>query len=179
MSSFVRSYARRHKFPTKFVGIETPSYSDSTLGNEIPFPFIITDGYKLDLDDRNSFVADMIDTSNVAPDEENKFGYEIMDIPIPIRDIGDRLKDYIRSWKEGTIDEDSPIELYQPFSVMKIRPTNILIDQDVMESSSPPGNRMYSSDIQPVYVFHSPMTLVISVSGSPRYLTFFTKFQED
>jgi hypothetical protein len=84
MSSFLRSYARIHRFPTKFVGIETPAYDDSIVGDEMPFPFIITEGYKLDLDDRNSFVSDMIDISNVAPKEDTHNCFEIMDTPVPI-----------------------------------------------------------------------------------------------
>jgi hypothetical protein len=181
MSSSLRSTYTLIRTHTQFVGVESPSYEDSSLDDaETLFPFVVRNGGVLDIEYMNSFEQDMIDDLGNAPRDDTELSTMILSNPILVTSIGDNLKEYIRSWKNLTIDASSPITLFQPCRVIKVQQINYLnINEILVESNNPPAGQWYSTDPHVKCIFASPLTIVYKASGVNKYITLYSKIFED
>jgi len=186
MSSIVRQYAQTKTALTKFTLVDGPSYNSSSLGRDILFPFTWNNG-TLDINLIDDFQERMIDISGMSPSDECDFAVRQMGGPRVVRAIGNNFKNYIRSWREGTIDDNSPIDVYIQGVVMKVQMVNPidLNDSGVARvSTEAPTSNNYtvggpSNKYRTSYCFQQPLTLRIRESGVPTYITFRTSFDED
>jgi hypothetical protein len=133
----------------------------------------------------NNFQADMIDTcgqsfSDDGDEYEPDYSVSIAGNPILINDIGEKFKEYIRAWKYDEIDEDSEIKIYKSSSVIRVISSSIKSNNISFESDKPPiGINYSSSGLTSTYIFYTPLTIVIQVDDTPKYITMYSKIHED
>jgi hypothetical protein len=106
-----------------------------------------------------------------------------------VTSLGNNFKAYIRAWRDGTIDADSPIDMYvapQMFKVQEADPANIDANSSTSYkvSTLPPVSDNYTggsitNQYNTVYVFKTPLTFTIVESGVTNYITFRTLMDQE
>jgi hypothetical protein len=187
MTSIAGSFSKRQEGLTRFIKPESPCYDDS--GVDRLFPFVYRSG-ELDISyEGNSFKANMVDTTDVSPNNETGTIIYIMGGPRLVTSIGENFKAYIRAWRDGTIDAGSPIELYQPSQVMRVQEADM---NNITASSAesyiigelPPASDFYTAgspttNYYTTFVFKTPLTFTIIESGVTKYITFRTVLDQE
>lgn len=187
MSSFIRSKATVQTGLTRFHKPETPCYDTLTLIK--PFPFSYSNGV-LDISyEGNNFKSRMVDISGVDPDDESDISVRIIGAPHLATELGNNFKEYIRSWREATIDAGSAIEVYTPCQVIRVQEA-ARANVDASSSSAykistlAPASDNYiagteSNNYLTTYVFKTPLTFTIVEGGVTRYITFRTNLDQE
>jgi hypothetical protein len=137
----------------------------------------------------NTFEADMVTTTGQAPDSETDIAIQILSGPRLVTSLGNNFKAYIRAWRDGTIDPNSPINIYtnpQVIRVQEAQEANINANSgnSYKISSQPPASDTYptgevANDYQTKYVFKTPLTFTIIESGVTQYITFKTAIDQE
>jgi hypothetical protein len=109
-----------------------------------------------------------------------------------VNSLGNKFKEFIRSWRQDTIDEDSPINIYTKPSVMRVMVyaprLGVTHGRDIypatirggIEDTSPDSNKYYNNQcIYTTYVFKTPLVFTIVESGVTRYVIFQSDNGED
>jgi hypothetical protein len=182
MTSTLRSLTTPVRLATEFHRIETPSFNDGT--SDVPFPFSYSNG-TLEIEDKNNFNARMIDISGNSPNTEPDASVRLMGGLRLVERIGDNFKAYIRAWRSGTIDVDSPIEVYINGTVQRVQWVNEdnIGDGSYAISTTAPSGDTYTQFGNGVYnstwIFNKPLTITIIESGVTQYITFSSRLDED
>lgn len=188
MTSVLRSISQKKDALTRFVKIESVSFSDPGKG-DILFPFKYTNGV-LDISyDGNNFKSIMVDTLNSAPsDSETDVAYRLMGGLYLVTSLGSNFKEYVRAWRDGTIDVDSPIEVHLPSQITRVQEAdNRHLEDDVdsyLISVNPPSDDNYitgdaTNDFNTTFVFKTPLTFTIVESGVKKFITFRSMFDQE
>lgn len=189
MSSISRAYPKINQGLTRFAKPESPCYNDSGLDLDVLFPFSYSNGV-LDISySGNSFEADMVAVTGRAPDSETDVAVQIMSGPQLVTSLGDNFKAYIRSWRDGSIDAGSPINIYINPQVIRVQEAQFA-NVDANSGSSykistePPASDTYptgavANNYQVKYVFKTPLTFTILEGGVTQYITFRTAFDQE
>jgi hypothetical protein len=180
MTSIARSYYVRKEGLTTFVKPESPCYDNNTDIVLFPFSYL---NQELDITYAgNNFKQLMVDINNEQPRAETDIAVRIISGPLLVTSLGNNFKDYIRSWRSGTIDLNSPIEIYLAPEILRVQEgalANISAnsgDSWQISTSRPSGeNYITGTDItkyNTTYIFKSPLTFTIVEGGVTRYITF-------
>ena len=189
MSSISRFYPEVKQGLTRFLKPESPSYNDTGFNKDVLFPFSYSNGV-LDISySGNTFEADMVTTTNQGPDSETDIAIRIIGGPFLVTSLGSKFKDYVRAWRDGTIDAGSPIEIdVQPqiYRVQQADATNIDANSTYSYkiSSQKPSSDFYVTGstqnvYQTTYIFKTPLTFTIVESGETKYITFKTQLDQE
>jgi hypothetical protein len=189
MSSLLRAYAPRKEAFTRFLKPESPCYDDTVLSRVVLFPFSYSNGV-LDISYQgNNFEADNVTTPNIAPLDETDTAIQVLSGPYLVTSLGNNFKAYIRAWRDGTIDADSPIDIYiapQMFKVQEADTANIDANNNnsYKISTRPPVSDNYTAgsiatQYNTAYVFKTPLTFTIVESGVTNYITFRTLMDQE
>jgi hypothetical protein len=187
MTSMLRTFAEPKLGLTRFLKPESPCYDN---GNSVVlFPFTYRNGV-LDITyTGNNFQDVMVDVSGVSPDSETDTAIQILSGPYLVTSLGDNFKDYIRAWRDGTIDAGSPINVFIAPQILKVQEAdtdhvNSTQGDSWLRSTIPPTSDGYvvgtvENKYQTSYVFKTPLTFTIVESGVTQYFTFRTKFDQE
>lgn len=187
MTSVIRTVAVRKEGLTHFVKPESPCYDDGS--HNVLFPFSYSNGV-LDISySGNDFKTIMVDISGVAPFAETDTAVSINSGPYLVTSLGNNFKDYIRAWRDGTIDAGSPIEIYINPQVLRVQEASYAnVDANSGNSykisTQAPASDTYptgslANDYQTTYVFKTPLTFTIVESGVVKYITFRTMLDQE
>ena len=185
----LRGYAIRKEGLTTFIKPESACYYDNILDRNVLFPFSYSNGV-LDISyAANSFKEEMVDTLNQSPDNESYFAIRVTGGLQQVTSLGENFKAYIRAWRDGSIDADSPILIHIPSQVIRVQEIDSAFvnadDDDVYRiSSQPPSGDTYTigndaNQYRTTYVFKTPLTLTIVESGFVQYITFRTTMDQE
>jgi hypothetical protein len=187
MSSVLRAFAVRKEGLTRFVKPESPCYNNGSI--DVLFPFSYLNGV-LDITySGNNFEAIMVDVTNQAPNAETETAVSILSGPYLATSLGDNFKAYVRSWRDGTIDANSPIEIYIAPQLMRVQEASYVnidsISSDSYKiSTQAPASDTYptgsvENDYQTTYIFKTPLTFTILEGGVIKYITFKTMLDQE
>lgn len=182
MTSVIRHVATPVRTTTEFHRLETPSFYDGS--KTVPFPFTYDNGV-LDIADRNNFNAQMITSTGNSPNTDPNVSVRILSGSRIVQGLGDNFKAYIRAWRTGSIDVDSPIDVYVNGIVQRMQwvdETNMGDSSYEISSSAPSGDNYIQGsfpDYNSTWFFSKPLTIRILESTVPTYITFTTRFDED
>lgn len=188
MSSVNRNLAATKEALTRFVKPESPYYNNGSI--DVLFPFSYS-SQVLDISyEGNNFKSLMVDISGNEPgDSESDTTVRILGGPFLATSLGENFKAYIRSWRESTIDEGSPIEIYIAPQLLRVQEASYRnISSGSSEnwkiSESPPASDNYISGnnankYRTTYVFKTPLTFTIIEDGVKKYITFRTAFDQE
>ena len=188
MSSVNRNLAATKEALTRFVKPESPRYYNGSNGVLFPFSY---SSQVLDISyEGNNFKSLMVDISGNEPgDSESDTTVRILGGPFLATSLGENFKAYIRSWRESTIDEGSPIEIYIAPQLLRVQEASYRnISSGSSEnwkiSESPPASDNYISGnnankYRTTYVFKTPLTFTIIEDGVKKYITFRTAFDQE
>jgi hypothetical protein len=187
MTSVLREFAVRQQGLTRFVKPESPSYDQD--GQVLLFPFSFSNGV-LDISySGNTFKTTMVDIPNQAPDDETDSIVSIMSGPYLATSLGNNFKDYIRAWRDGSIDAGSPIEIYIAPQLLRVQQAAIAnIDANsgasYKISTTAPASDTFptgtvANDYLTTFVFKTPLTFTIVESGVVNYVTFKTVLDQE
>ena len=137
----------------------------------------------------NNFEADMVtDICQGPANAEIDLAVQIIGGPVVVRALGDNFKDYVRAWRNATIDAGSPIEIYyapQMIRVQQADPDHISDNDDSYRvSTTAPSNDSYltgssTNNYLSTYIFKTPLTFTIVESGVTKYITFRTVLDQE
>jgi hypothetical protein len=187
MTSVIRAVAVKKEGLTRFVKPESPCYDNGT--NTVLFPFSYSNGV-LDISySGNDFKTIMVDDTNIGPSDETDTAVSINSGPYLVTSLGNNFKDYIRSWRDGTIDAGSPINIYINPQVLRVQEASYAnVDANngnsYKISTEAPASDTYptgsvANDYQTTYVFKTPLTFTIVESGVVQYITFRTMLDQE
>ena len=190
MTSVIRTFPPRNQGLTRFLKPESPCYEDS--GQDfltVLFPFSYYNG-TLDISySGNTFETDMVSTTGNAPLDETDVAVQLLSGPRLVTSLGDNFKAYIRSWRDGSIDAGSPIDIYVNPQVIKVQEAQYVnisanSSDSYLISTQSPASDTYptgaiSNNYQTKYVFKTPLTFTILESGVLTYITFRTAFDQE
>jgi hypothetical protein len=187
MTSVIRTIAQTKTGLTRFVKPESPSYNNGT--DIVLFPFTYNNGVLNISYEGNNFKTVMVDISGVAPDSETDLAINIFSGPYLVTSLGDNFKQYIRAWRDGTIDAGSPIEIYIAPQVLRVQEAdknNVSANSgdSYLVSTEAPVSDYYVSgapitEYNTTYVFKTPLTFTIIESGVTKYITFRTMLDQE
>jgi hypothetical protein len=179
MSSILRTTAVKKEGLTLFLKPESPTYNNGV--SNVLFPFSYSNGV-LDISySGNSFKSIMVDVVNMDPNSETETAVRITSGPYLVTSLGDHFKDYVRAWRDGTIDANSPISIHimpQLLRVQEVSYADVSADSgDSWKISTEPPNSQYivgdpSNLYQTTYIFKTPLTFTIVEGGVTKYVTF-------
>ena len=189
MSSVLRSIAQKKEGITKFIKPESPCYYDSSIDDNRLFPFVYSNGV-LDISyDGNNFKSEMVDNTGNSPNSETTTAVRILSGPRLVTALGENFKAYIRAWRNGSIDVNSPIEIYIPSQVIRVQEADINnINSDSGDSyriseAAPIGDNYMSGSAangyNTTYAFKTPLTFSIKEGGITKYITFRTIMDQE
>lgn len=182
MSSALRSFATPVRLATEFHRVETPCFYDGS--RNVPFPFTYNNG-TLDIEDKHNFNTQMIDSTGNSPNTDPDASVRLMGGNRLVQHLGDNLKAYIRAWRTGSIDADSPIEIFVHGTVQRIQWVNEdnMGDSSYAVSTNPPSGDTYaqgdSSNYNSTWMFNKPLTITTIEGGVKTYITFASRLDED
>ena len=189
MTSVIRTVAVKKEGLTRFLKAESPCYDDTTLNRTVLFPFSYFNG-TLDISyEGNDFKADMVDVPNQAPLGETDDAIQMMSGPYLVTSLGNNFKQYIRAWRDGTIDPGSPIDIYIAPQILRVQQA----DENNVDANSgnsykvstePPASDNYVAgstltNYDTTYVFKTPLTFTILEGGIVQYITFRTVLDQE
>jgi hypothetical protein len=187
MSSAVRSPALRQEGLVRFVKVESPSYNNGY--NTVLFPFTYSNQV-LDITYAgNNFKSVMVDEINESPSGEASLSISMLGGLNLATSLGPNFKAYIRSWRSGTIDAGSPIEVVVAPQMIRAQEASFgNISSSSGNSwkitiSQPTGDNYITGDsnnkYRTTYIFKTPLTFSIVESGEKKYITFKTVFDHE
>jgi hypothetical protein len=187
MTSVTRTFAVKKEGLTRFVKAESPCYDNGS--RVVLFPFSYSNGV-LDISySGNNFKTIMVDISGAAPDGETDTAVSINSGPYLVTSLGNNFKDYIRSWRNATIDAGSPINIYINPQVLRVQEasyTNVdsHSDESYKISIQAPASDTYptgsvANDYQTTYIFKTPLTFTIVENNVVKYITFKTMLDQE
>ena len=187
MTSVIRRVAVRKEALTRFVKPESPVYYNGS--DNVLFPFSYSNQV-LDISyDGNNFESLMVNNINQDPNSETVTIVRIMSGAFLVTSLGDKFKAYVRAWRSGTIDANSPIEVVIPAQVMRVQEAlidNITADSEdswrISTSRPSCENHIFGSDANKyntTYIFKTPLTFSIVESGVTQYITFKTALDQE
>jgi hypothetical protein len=189
MTSVIRSFYKRQEGLTMFMKPESPCYYSADIDSDRLFPFTYTKGVLNISYSDNSFKAQMVDTTEQAPDSETNTSIRILGSPRMVTSLGDNFKEYIRAWRDATIDAGSPIELYKPAQVIRVQEGDVdSIDANNGSSfqitTKAPASDEYitgtSANVyRTTYIFKTPLTFTTVEGGVTQYITFRTMLDQE
>jgi hypothetical protein len=190
MTSVISGYPPRNQGLTRFLKPESPCYDDTGEGGRtVLFPFSYSNGV-LDISySGNTFEADMVNNTGIGPSSETDTAIQLLSGPRLVTSLGNNFKAYIRAWRNGTIDANSPINIY-------IEPQVILVQEAQFANIDANSGNSYkisteapASDTYPTgsiqnayqtkYVFKTPLTFTIVETGVLTYITFKTMLDQE
>lgn len=188
MSSVARTYATRKEAITQFVKPMSPSYRNNN-GVIVLFPFSYRDGV-LDITYAgNNFQSAMVDITGNRPNDETVTVVSIMGGSYLATSLGDNFKDYIRAWRDETIDLNSPITVYTPAQLLRVQEANLknigagsgasfrVTTQPPASDTLPDGDTL--THYNTTYIFKTPLIFTIMESGVKQYITFMTTLDQE
>jgi hypothetical protein len=189
MSSLLRSFPNVAQGLTRFLKPESPCYDDTGFNTIVLFPFTYLNGV-LDISySGNTFEADMVTTLNIEPDAETDVAIRITGGPFLVTSLGSKFKDYVRAWRDGTIDAGSPIEIHIQPTIYRVQQAdNVNVDANSGDSykisTKEPSSDYYvtgstQNTYQSTYIFKTPLTFTILESGVKKYITFRTQLDQE
>jgi hypothetical protein len=179
MTSFIRSYVAPKEGITRFLSPESPCYNEDGIIRL--FPFVYSNGVLDVTYEGNTFKAQMVDITGNSPDSETDTSIRILGVPHVATAIGENFKDYIRAWRDGSIDAGSPIEVYAPFQIIRVQECTydkVNADGDSYQiTTTAPVSDNYidgsaSNSYYSTYIFRTPLTVSIVEGGIKKYITF-------
>ena len=186
MSSILRTTALKKEGLTLFLKPESPTYYNGDIN--VLFPFSYSNGV-LDISySGNSFKSIMVDVTNVDPNSETDTAVRVMSGPYLATSLGNHFKDYVRAWRDGSIDANSPILIHimpQLLRVQEASYVNISANNgDSWKISTEAPNSPYiagdaSNQYQTTYIFKTPLTFTIVEGGVTKYVTFRTMLDQE
>ena len=189
MSSILRKNFTKHTSVTEFVEIQSATYDDNIVGENLLFPFTYSNGV-LDIALIDNFEARMITLSGRDPSTDPMYKVKLLGGTGVVTTIGNNFKNYIRAWKTEDISltdivVDSPITVFKPATVTRVQMVGIINDGGPYEESSVPPSYNYTigspaNNYRSVWVFDTPLTISYKNEGDQdRYITFFSRLYED
>jgi hypothetical protein len=185
----MRSLAVKKEGLTRFVKPDSPSYNDGNSDRLFPFSY---SNQVLDISyDGNNFKSIMVDSINESPDAagETLTIISILGGPYLATSLGENFKAYIRSWRSGSIDAGSPIEVYVAPQLLRVQEVdlshvNATGGDTVLININPPTGDNYvagsvANKYHTTYVFKTPLTFSIVEGGVKKYITFKTALDQD
>lgn len=183
----LRTFAEPKVGLTRFLKPESPCYNNGT--NTVLFPFSYHNGV-LDITySGNNFQQQMVDVTGNSPASETYTAVQIFSGPYLVTSLGDKFKDYIRAWRDSTIDAGSPINIFIAPQILKVQEADIdnvnaNSGDSWVQSTRPPVSDGYvaggiENKYQTTYAFKTPLTFTIVESGVTQYITFRTKFDQE
>ena len=128
----------------------------------------------------------MVDVNNVSPNSETDLTISIMSGPHLVTSLGDNFKDYIRAWRNGTIDAGSPIEMYIAPQIMRVQESTVSAnsgDSYTISTQAPITDKYIdgsaANNYKSTYVFKTPLTVSIVEGGVVNYITFRTILDQE
>lgn len=180
----LRSPALRKEGITRFVKVESPTYrkKNSPPVHDVLFPFTYSNQV-LDITYAgNNFKSVMVDENNEEPLGEPDTTVSLLGGLYLASSLGPNFKAYIRSWRSGSIDAGSPIEVVVPAQLTRVQEASFenmtATSDDVWTiSSSIPTNDNYvtgdsTTNYNTTYIFKTPLTFSIVEGGVKKYITF-------
>jgi hypothetical protein len=181
MTSVLRSFSSTKEGLTLFLKPQSQCY-ESNIARTLLFPFTYSNGV-LDITySGNNFKETMVDIVNVEPIAESDTAIRIIGGPFLVFSLGNTFKDYIRSWRDGTIDSGSPINIHLAPTLLRVQEAafaNMNSDSgdSYLISTMPPsggdmitGNALTNFNV--TYIFKTPLVFTIVESGVTKYITF-------
>lgn len=185
----MRALAVKKEGLTRFIKPDSPNYDDGDSDRLFPFSY---SNQVLDISFAgNNFKSNMVDSINNGPDDENETDttISILGGPYLATALGENFKAYIRSWRSGTIDVGSPIEVYVAPQLLRVQEVDLshvssTSDDTALISTSPPtGDNYVSGSVankyHTTYVFKTPLTFTIFEGGVKKYITFRTTLDQE
>ena len=184
----MRVRATKKEGLTRFVKPDGPTYYNGD--DNLLFPFTCVN-QTLDITySGNNFKEQMVDSTNQSPDSgETDTMVSIMGGPRLVTALGENFKAYIRSWRSGTIDAGSPIEVYVPAQVLRVQEAsigNLSADSDdvyLVRTTAPTSDNYIAgstqNNYQTTYVFKTPLTFTIVEGGATKYITFRSGLEQE
>ena len=187
MTSVLRYFAVKKEGLTQFIKPESPCYNNGSI--DVLFPFSYTNGI-LDITySGNDFKTIMVDVPNQAPNAETESAISILSGPYLVTSLGDNFKAYIRSWRNGTIDVGSPIEIYINPQLLRVQEAEYVNIDSISGTSYKISTQAPASDTYPTgpaannyqttYIFKTPLTFTIVEGGITQYITFRTILDQE
>jgi len=187
MASVGRAFDVRKEGLTKFIKPESPCYYDGT--NNLLFPFSCVNNV-LDITySGNNFKTLMVDSTNQDPNSETDTSIRIASGISVVTSLGNNFKDYIRSWRSGTIDAGSPIHMVIAPQVVRVHEASVdhvsaNNGDSWLISQTPPSceNYMVGNDLNKyntTYIFKTPLTFTTVENGVTQYITFRTMLDQE
>jgi hypothetical protein len=187
MTSVSRTYGVKKEALTRFIKPESPCYYDDN--NDVLFPFSYSNQV-LDISyTGNTFKANMVDTLNREPDSETTSAIQILGGPVLATSLGENFKNYVRSWRDGSIDAGSPIEVFTPPQLLRVQEVSYEHvsadsgDSWKISTTRPSGENYTIGDsadkYRTTYIFKTPLTFTIVEGGVTQYITFRTMLDQE
>lgn len=187
MSSVGSAFGMMKEGLTRFVKPESPVYANGT--NDVLFPFSYSNNV-LDITyEGNTFKSVMVDTINVQPRSESDLTARIISGPSLVTSLGNNFKDYIRSWRSGTIDPDSPIRVVVAAQVVRVQEASLAhltatnSNSWTISTTPPSGDNFIigneENKYNTTYIFKTPLTFSIVEGGVTQYITFKTMIDQE
>jgi len=184
MSSVLRAYAVRKEGLTRFLKPESPCYNNGT--NNVLFPFSYSNGL-LDISySGNDFKSIMVDVLEMEPSSETAVAVSVMSGPHLVTSLGENFKDYIRAWRDNTIDANSPIQIHIAPQMMRVQETTISASDFAtyrVSTDAPVSDRYINgstaNNYNTTYIFKTPLTISIVEGGVVKYITFRTMLDQE
>jgi hypothetical protein len=188
MTSVIRSYSTTKEGLTLFLKAESPTY-ESNGARDLLFPFSYSNGV-LDISySGNNFKEVMVDVVNVEPNDEPDTAIRIIGGPFLVSSLGNNFKEYVRAWRDGTIDSGSPINIHVAPTLLRVQQaalTNLNANNGnsyLISEQAPSGENIITGDsltsYNVTYIFKTPLVFTIIESGVTKYITFRTALDQE
>lgn len=189
MSSAVRVLAVKKEGLTRFIKPDSPTYYDGNSYRLFPFSY---SNQVLDISyDGNNFKSSMVDSINNSPDndEETDTTISMLGGPYLATSLGENFKAYIRSWRSGSIDAGSPIEVVVAPQLLRVQEVDLSHvnstsgDSVLISTNAPTGENYVSGNsankYHTTYIFKTPLTFTIVEGGVKKYITIRTTLDQE
>ena len=187
MSSVISVVGLKKEGLTRFVKPESPCYDNDTISVLFPFSY---SNQVLDITyEGNNFKSIMVDNTGQEPNSETDTIVRILSGPRLATSLGENFKAYIRSWRAGSIDAGSPIEIYVAPQLLRVQQAsydNISANSGEsykISTSAPAGDNYIAGDAttqyDSTYVFKTPLTFTTVEGGVTQYITFRTVLDQE
>jgi hypothetical protein len=184
MTSVLRTFSTTKEGLTLFLKPESPSYITNVINGDdtiVLFPFTYSNGV-LDITySDNNFKEVMVDIANINPSFESTTTIRIVGGPFLVNSLGNTFKDYIRAWRDGTIDAGSPINIHVAPTLLRVQEA-ALANMDAQNQSykistvAPSDGNLITgttlNNFKTTFIFKSPLIFTIVESGVTKYITF-------
>jgi hypothetical protein len=199
MTSVLRGFRDVKQGLTKFMNLQTPAYYDDSVNEEVPIPFMVTDGV-LDIHIQDEVQEDCIDDGEYDDDYPDFQCRQLGNLQ-NVTSLGPKFLEWMRNVIENIEDDGTytgPITLVVKPIMIDVQYTTDGEDWDgygTLESEGYFGNSLNapnsdnyitgdpSNNYRKVSVFKTPLTIsYLSTDISPgqlRYITLNTGFDGD